>query len=129
MKYLLAVSKILACLAVIALLMNGCAAIFKGSNEQVYMNSDPAGAKIYVNGALMGSTPVMLELKSNKTYNIEFRMDGYETKTYTLTNHLGAGWVILDVLCGLLPVVVDAVTGAWYGLDQDNIYLQLESKY
>ncbi|OGC42847.1 hypothetical protein A2Y85_06170 [candidate division WOR-3 bacterium RBG_13_43_14] len=128
MKHLLTAGKILACLAVIALFIHGCATIFKGSNEQVYVNSDPAGAKIYVNGALMGSTPVMLELKSSKTYNVEFRMDGYESKTYTLTNHLGAGWVILDVLCGLVPVVIDAVTGAWYGLDQDNIYLQLEAK-
>ncbi len=128
MKYLLTAGKILACLAVIILLIHGCASIFKGTNEQIYVNSEPVGAKIYVNGALMGSTPVMLQLKSNKTYNIEFRMDGYETRTYTLTNHLGAGWVILDVLCGLLPVVIDAITGAWYGLDQDNVYIQLEPK-
>jgi hypothetical protein len=128
MKYLFTAGKILACFSVLFMITHGCAAIFKGSSEQVYVNSDPAGAKIFVNGALMGSTPVMLQLKSNKTYNVEFRMDGYETKTYTLTNHLGAGWIILDVLCGLIPVVVDAATGAWYGLDQDNIYLQLEQK-
>ncbi len=128
MKYIISAGKILACLAVLALLVAGCATIFKGSKEQVYMNSDPAGAKVLVNGALMGTTPVMINLQSNKTYNIEFRMDGYETKNYTLTNHLGAGWVILDVLFGLVPVIVDAVTGAWYSLDQDNIYMQLEPK-
>jgi hypothetical protein len=29
--------------------------------------------------------------------------------------------VIVDILLGLVPVIVDAATGAWYHLDQKNI--------
>jgi hypothetical protein len=43
-----------------------------------------------------------------------------------ISNHVGAGWVVLDVICGVLPVVVDAVTGSWYSLDQTNINAVLE---
>ncbi|MGB3340084.1 MAG: PEGA domain-containing protein [bacterium] len=103
-----------------------CATVFKGSQEYVDLRSDPIGAKVYINGSYEGTTPVELHLESNKTYHIEFKKDGYQTKTYTLTNHLGAGWVILDVICGLVPVVVDAITGAWYKLDENDVGVTLE---
>jgi len=31
------------------------------------------------------------------------------------------GWIILDVLAGLVGVIVDAATGAWYSFDQKNV--------
>lgn len=40
----------------------------------------------------------------------------------------GAGWIVLDVLAGLVPIIVDAATGAWYGLDQDNVNAVLEKQ-
>ncbi len=113
---------IIACIfAAQILLFSGCAAIIKGTHEEVAFSSDPSGAEVYVNGRMMGSTPFALKLESKETYVIEFKKEGYETKTYTITNHLGAGWVVLDVIFGLVPVVVDAATGAWYELDQENI--------
>lgn len=99
----------------------GCAALIKGTHEEVAFSSDPSGAEVYVNGRMMGTTPFALKLESKETYVIEFKKEGYGTKTYTITNHLGTGWVILDVIFGLVPVIVDAATGAWYELDQENI--------
>ncbi|GAA5522894.1 hypothetical protein Asal01_02862 [Fodinibius salicampi] len=34
----------------------------------------------------------------------------------------------LDVLGGLVPVVVDAATGAWYNLDQESINATLKEQ-
>jgi len=125
----LSVFGIVACFFVITmLLLNGCASIFKGTSNNVNFNSDPSGAKVYVNGYLMGKTPIKLKLESKKVYNIEFKKEGFETQTYTITNHVGVGWVILDVFGGLVPVIVDAATGAWYSLDQDNINAILEKQ-
>jgi len=76
----------------------------------------------------MGNTPVRLKLESKKVYTIEFKKEGYETKTFSITNSVGVGWIILDVLGGLIPIVVDAATGAWYALDQDNINAILEKQ-
>lgn len=117
---------IVSVLVLLVFLFISCATIFKGSQEYVDFQSDPSGAKVYINGNYKGTTPVELHLESNKYYHIEFKKEGYATKTYTLTNHLGAGWVILDVICGLVPVVVDAVTGAWYKLDENNVGVTLE---
>jgi len=114
--------------ALMAWLLMGCATIFKGTSTNVDFSSDPSGVEVYVNGHPMGKTPIKLKLESKKVYNIEFKKEGYETKNFTITNHVGVGWVILDVIFGLVPVVVDAATGAWYGLDQDNVNAILEKQ-
>ncbi len=103
------------------LLISSCATVFKGNSNKLDLNSDPQGAKVYVNGNYMGDTPIRLKLESKQTYSIEFRKEGYQTKTVNITNHVGVGWVVLDVLCGLIPVIVDAATGSWYELDQKYV--------
>ncbi len=116
-------------IAVLVLLLNGCATIFKGTSNNVDFSSTPSGAKVYVNGNLVGTTPVRVKLESDKVYHIEFRKEGFEPKTFTITNHIGVGWVILDVLFGgLIAIVVDAATGAWYELDQESINAILEKQ-
>jgi hypothetical protein len=109
-------------------IIGGCATLFKGSHSTVDFSSDPTGAQVYGNGVLRGTTPITFMLESKKTYTIEFKKEGYETKTYTITNHVGVGWIVLDVLFGLVPVIVDAATGAWYELDQDAVNAVLEQQ-
>ena len=114
--------RIIAGLCVLSLLFTtGCATIFKGANAKVDMQSSPVQADVYVNGVLMGRTPLQLNLAVKKSYAIEFRADGFQPRVYHINNRVGAGWVILDVLLGLVPVIVDAATGSWYQLDQKNI--------
>lgn len=115
-------------IALACLYLNGCATIFKGTSEEVNFNSNPQGAEVWINGQKMGSTPYEIKLKVNKTYTIEFRKEGFNSELYTINNSVGAGWVILDVLAGLVGVIVDAATGAWYSLDQKNINATLEAQ-
>lgn len=79
-------------LVLFTLLTFSCASIFKGTATNVDFNSEPQQAKVYVNGNLMGNTPVNLKLESKKTYQIEFKKEGYETRTFNITNHVG-GWL------------------------------------
>ncbi|MBA7493862.1 hypothetical protein ES702_04427 [subsurface metagenome] len=69
----------------------------------------------------MGNTPVNLNLNKNDTYIIEFRKEGYKPIVKTINSKVGAGWIVLDVLGGLIPVIVDAATGAWMELDQKAV--------
>jgi len=109
-------------------LFSGCATIFEGEFRDVKVNSEPAGAKIFINGEYYSSTPLKIELRPNKTYIIEYRKKGYKTITRRIKNQIGVGWVILDVVCGVIPVFVDAVTGAWYSLEQVYINEVLEEQ-
>ena len=113
-------------IVVLIALLSGCATLFNDKDPAVSFMSNPSAAKVYVNGNLMGETPVALKLKTDKSYTIEFRKEGYETKTYFLNNKVGVGWIVLDVLAGLIPIVVDAATGAWYEFTEENINVFLE---
>lgn len=107
----------------------GCATLFKGGTEKVsFQTIIPRNAKVYVNGSFMGNTPLQLNLNSKVNYTIEFKAEGYESKTVLVNTNIGAGWVILDILGGLLPVVIDAATGNWATLDQTSINAALEKQ-
>lgn len=114
--------------AVTVLMFNGCALIFQGTSKNMSFDSGPGSAEVWVNGAKAGVTPCKIQLKRNQEYTIEFKKEGYQTKSYRITNGVGAGWVILDILGGLIPVIIDAATGAWYGFDQDNVNAVLEKQ-
>jgi len=109
-----------------SLCYTGCATLFSGSSDEVSLSSDPKGANVYVNGDNRGKTPITLSLKKGKEYSIEFEKDGYEKKTWHLSYSLGAGWLILDVLAGLVGIIVDASTGAWNEFNDDSYKARLE---
>jgi hypothetical protein len=105
---------------------SSCAAIFKGTSSPVTFQSSSLGngAKVFIDGLERGETPLRLQLKTDKSYTITFRKDGKE-KNYVLTNRVGTLWIVLDVLSGVLPIIIDAATGAWYEFDTDNVNVQL----
>ena len=109
------------------LLLCSCATIFSGNIDDVTVTSEPVGALVSINGVPMGRTPLELSLEKGKSYNVSVSLDGYETGYATLTDKVGAGWVVLDILAGLVPIAIDAVTGAWGGLSPDSVHLVLAS--
>jgi hypothetical protein len=121
-------SKIAAVCIISLLGLTGCATLFKGTSENVNMQSSPVQAEVFINGQLRGKTPLQLKLESKNNYAIEFRAEGYQPRVYNISSKVGAGWIVLDVLGGLVPVIIDAATGAWYKLDQDNINAVLEKQ-
>lgn len=108
-------------LIIVSVMFMGCATLFAPGKYPLAVSSDPHGADVYVNGFKMGTTPVELNLKADKSYTIEYRKEGYDTVVRVVNTKVGAGWIVLDVLGGLIPVVIDAATGAWNKLDQDAI--------
>ncbi|MEM7756046.1 MAG: hypothetical protein AAF297_10470, partial [Planctomycetota bacterium] len=46
-----------------------------------------------------------------------------QTRQIQLTRSIGAIWIILDVVFGLIPVVVDAITGNWYEVGPDKVFV------
>ena len=115
-------------IALICIYLSSCALVFKGTKQDVSFRSEPQRAEVYVNGIRMGETPLTLRLVTKQTYAIEFRREGYKPKSVQINNKVGAGWVVLDIVLGLVPVVIDAATGAWYSLDQKNIDAVLEKQ-
>ncbi len=128
MKKFAKMYSILCILATISFILESCGTIFQGTKEQVNFDSGPGAAEVWVNGAMVGTTPCQVQLKRKEEYTIEFKKKGYETKSYHISNSVGAGWVILDILGGLIPVVIDAATGGWHSLDQTTINATLQEQ-
>jgi len=118
------------CILLFAILLfnnlSGCATIFSGSSEDIDLSSDPTGAKVLVNGAKEGKTPIKLNFKKGKEYSIEFVKEGYESKTFRLGYSIGAGWIILDILSGIVGIIIDAATGNWNDFDVSAYKANLE---
>jgi hypothetical protein len=105
--------------------LSGCALLFKGDSARVTFNSNPQGASVLIDGNAIGLTPTEALLKTNRSYTITFRLAGQQERTYILNNRVGALWIVLDVLGGLFPLIIDAATGAWYEFDETNINVSL----
>lgn len=103
----------------------GCGALFNGGPAKVAFNSEPSGADVIINGNRYGQTPLVVDLSKQESHTISFRMDGYEEVVRTLNHKVSGTYVVLDVLGGLLPVVVDAATGSWYVLESDNVNVSM----
>ena len=114
----------LVCISIMGLM--SCATLFANKTPEVRMQSDPDGATVYVNGNNMGKTPVNLQLAADKPYTTEFRRDGYQTKVYHLNNHVRGVWIVLDILGGFWPIVIDLATGSWYEFDSTDVKANLD---
>jgi hypothetical protein len=94
----------------------------------VSFTSEPTGAAVWVDGTPRGQTPISLGLAKNQTHVVLFKLDGYNEFGATLSKKVSGGLVVLDVLGGLVPVVIDAATGSWYKLDANTLHGPLTKK-
>jgi len=83
---------------VLAMVSSGCATILDGSSQPVNFNSSPNGARIYVNGVEVGTTPLNMLVKRSKNTTILAKKNGYEDQQLLLqtkTNNTFWGNIIL----------------------------------
>lgn len=107
-----------AMLALLIILLVGCATIFKGTSANVRLNSSPSGATVLINNIDHGKTPVTLSLARNKDYTVTFKMDGYKDVNMEINKQFD----ILTTVVGnifswsLIGIIVDVADGAAYTL-------------
>jgi len=120
--------KIICLIAVIVsvgLVFTSCCSIIHGTKQEIGVNSNPSGAKVFVNGASMGTTPATLNLDRSGSHKIRIELDGYQPYEMTLTKSV-SGWVWGNILFGgLIGLAVDAIDGALYDLNPEQVSGQL----
>jgi PEGA domain len=99
----------------------GCATILGPKDAAIAVNSIPSGAQVFIDGVDRGPTPTKLQLDIRKSYTIVLKKDGEPDQSYYLRNYVGAGWVVLDILLLLVPLIVDAGTQEWNYFAQDSV--------
>lgn len=108
-----------------SLLSLSCGAVFKGSTQNITVQSSPPSS-LKVSGSEMEyNSPTVLKLDRNKNYVLTFSKTGYDKATFEIKRHVSGGIVVLDILFGLVGVIVDAATGSWYNLEPKTITIGL----
>lgn len=103
-----------------------CGALFVGTTQTVHINSSPVNSKIELDGGIYRS-PASVVLARNKNYTVTISKEGYETRSVKINRTVSGGIVILDVLAGVFPVIIDMVMGTWYKLSPNTINVNLVS--
>jgi len=63
---------------VLLIVLSGCATSRKGVLQEVQVNSYPYEARVYLDGELVGATPLSLKLRSKSNYEVKFEKSGYK---------------------------------------------------
>jgi len=104
-------------LALLTPLSAGCASIVNGTHQTVRLTSLPEGAGVAVDDRPTNrTTPAYVRLARNSDYTLTVSMAGYMPQEVTIEHRLQAEFVVIDLLLGLVPLIIDASTGGWYEL-------------
>lgn len=105
-------------------LMTGCATIFTGTKDRIAFTSTPSGATIYKDGVEICTTPCNYKVKrSLNDTEVEFKLDGYETRLITLDKEFNL--VSIINLGNLFGWGIDALSGAVMKYDRKAYDLKL----
>ncbi len=116
---------LIALVAFTTLILSGCATVMSGTNQTLTFNSDVEGVNVYVDGALIGQTPVSASFKKNKAQTVMFTKDGYLTVTRDITKSFDPVGV-LNIFWDLSTT--DFITGAVYEYAPNAIYVEMPPK-
>lgn len=106
----------------IVLLTTSCASIFTGAKRNVLFETEPTGAKVFVNGFEKGKTPVQIKVKADD--RVDFRLDDYRDRIVVMDSRFN----VVAILNGfnLLGWGIDALTGSLKRVDTKYVKVNLE---
>lgn len=103
---------------VFVITMNSCATIFGGKKNTIQVKvGSPESALVYLDGVFIGEAPFKIRIEKQRIQEgsiIEIKKEGYRTMQYHVIRSPHAGYVILDILGGVVPMVVDVADGNIY---------------
>lgn len=115
----------LAALVVATSVATGCATIVAGGPDQIPITTNPPGAYVYVDGHIVGQTPMIVTLDRTRNIgDIRIYYPGFVPVAIRRDKTLNA-WVFGNFFLAIFPVIVDIVTGNWERFDDEGIAIGL----
>jgi hypothetical protein len=111
----------------VSILTVGCATIFKGSDADIRVNSQPSDASIFINEIDRGNTPQTLTLGRDEDHILTFKKEKFEDVRVEVNKKFDGATTILGNLVSwwLVGVVVDVASGAAYSLEPADVQANL----
>lgn len=107
-------------------LTTGCASVIHGTRQKVLVSSRPSGADVSIDGRTAGKTPLEIKLKRKDTHVVVVHQEGYADQETRLDTKI-SGWFWGNIaLGGFVGIAIDALDGAMYKLEPDQVSVQLQ---
>lgn len=104
------------------LLAVGCATVTRSkSDDQLFVDSSPPGASIFVDGGFAGTTPQLVRMPRDRTISVVCKLEGHEDSSTTIHREVAPATAFDDPVFA----VVDTLTGAAYRLDRRRLFVEL----
>lgn len=114
-----------ALLCLITALLCSCSTILNTTTQEVEIKTNPANAKITIDGKKYGTTPQLVNLERGNNHIVKLELDGYETYETQLTRKI-SGWFWFNIFNAIVPgVLIDYMTGSMYRLLPENFEAEL----
>jgi len=112
--------------AVVVILLSGCATIMTGTTQKVPVNSNPSGAVAKVDGGMAAVTPTIFNLERKTDHTIEISKDGYRVAIVILRHTLSGATAGNILVGGIIGLAVDGCSGAMFKLVPERVDVNLE---
>lgn len=114
-------------LAVVPLLLSGCASILNGKGSAVEIISEPSEATVFVNGNQRGTTPYSYSYDpaDGTEVSFELRRPGYTPTTITMRPSMDKTVLFADAMLLGIPYLVDKKSPALYDLPMSSYTVPL----
>ncbi|MBI3071086.1 MAG: PEGA domain-containing protein [Deltaproteobacteria bacterium] len=111
-----------------ALVLVGCGTVFQGVKQGVVVNSEPSGARVFVDGNEVGRTPAVVFLRRKTDHRVDLRLDGYRDHAFTFRSAPTTWVMVANVIAfaTIFPFVVDGLNGAWNSFDEEVVKVTLD---
>lgn len=109
--------------ALFVMMLSGCASIISGTNQDITFDSNPQGAKVYLNGMIMGTTPFTFNAKKNKFNNLRVEKEGYASINRSVSKSYDPV-ALINVFWDLSTT--DVLTGAIVKYDESHYFFDLQ---
>ena len=110
---------------VMAMALSSCSTVLNTTTQEVEIKTNPANAKISVDGKKFGTTPQTINIERGSNHIVKLELDGYEPYETQLTRKISF-WFWGNALNGFLPgMIIDMFTGSMNNLLPDKIDVEL----
>ena len=112
----------------------GCATLFSNKDNTITFESEPAGAKVYIDGLYLGETPVSKRVDPDTFGNkvVSFKKEGYQTQSFELRKSLNTAslWNLgfITTTLGVSSWGTDALSGKMVEYTPKGYVIELKKK-
>lgn len=111
---------------ILILTLSGCATIVDGTSQPVTFNSEPNRAKVFINGAQVGVTPLTIQVQRSKATIVVAKKEGYEEQQFPLQTKMN-GYFWGNILSGgFLGSTIDYASGSMVEYSPAMYFFSLE---